>query len=386
MQIEETLFALLRAPFIGVVSQCSCTPDEWMAVYSLAVKQHVEGLAFQGVSLLPSSQRPPLDLIFQWASEVEVVRGQNLLLNRVASKITQMFDAEGRRSAVLKGPANARLYPNKLNRQCGDIDIWLEGGRESVLELLIRMGLLDPQTLDSESKKQDDSKPLDEKVQDKIMDFVEHHVCLSHDIDGISVEVHFVPSRGNFNPFTTKQMQPWLEHEIQTATLAEEGFYVPSIRFALVMQLSHIQNHFKEGIGLKQLVDYYVLLKNSTAEDREIVRQKLRSFGLFHVAQAVMCVLQRIFHLEENLMLCKPDACRGQMLFDKIMEGGHFGFYAAPKTETAFARWWRERLNVIAMMRFDFAEALWSEILYYKMFFSFIPLRIKYRKLWLKKN
>ena len=381
MLVDDKLFALLQASFAGVAPQCSCTPDEWMAVYMLAVKQHVEGLAFQGVSLLPSSQRPPLDLIFQWASEVEVIRGHNLLLNSVASKITQMFQSQGRRSVVLKGPANARLFPNKLNRQCGDIDIWVEGGRESVMDLLLQMGLVDAHAPDSES-----SKTLDEKVHDKITDFVEHHVCLSHDIDGVPVEVHFVPSRGNFNPWTTKRMQQWLEREIQTATLAEEGFYTPSIRFALVMQLSHIQNHFfKEGVGLKQLVDYYVLLKNSTAEDRETVRQNLRSFGLFHIAEAVMWVLNRVLRLEENLMLCKPNETRGQMLFHKILEGGHFGFYASPKSKSGFAKWWRERLNAIKLIRFDVAETLWSEVRYYKMFFSFIPLRIKNRKLWLAK-
>ena len=38
--------------------------------------------------------------------------------------------------AILKGQANARLYPDKFSRETGDIDIWVEGGRESVLALL----------------------------------------------------------------------------------------------------------------------------------------------------------------------------------------------------------------------------------------------------------
>ena len=35
---------------------------------------------------------------------------------------------------TLKGQANARLYPDKLSRQPGDIDLWVEGGYKSVVE------------------------------------------------------------------------------------------------------------------------------------------------------------------------------------------------------------------------------------------------------------
>ena len=42
---------------------------------------------------------------------------------------------------MLKGLANARLYPEPLSRQSGDIDIWVPCGCDKVERLLLGMGL-----------------------------------------------------------------------------------------------------------------------------------------------------------------------------------------------------------------------------------------------------
>lgn len=96
-------------------------------------------------------------------------------------------------------------------------------------------------------------------------------------------------------------MQRWLEAEILHTELVDEGFYVPSVRFALVMQLSHIHHHFMgEGIGLRHVCDYFMLLRNSSAEDRRVVAGRLKSFGLHHTAGALMWVLGKVlqFYLQ----------------------------------------------------------------------------------------
>ena len=57
-------------------------------------------------------------------------------LLRLSLGLSQEFpvevDADGWRrlyqTAILKGQANARLYPDKHARQPGDVDIWVEGG------------------------------------------------------------------------------------------------------------------------------------------------------------------------------------------------------------------------------------------------------------------
>ena len=53
-----------------------------------------------------------------------------------------LFEDEGHRTAILKGQANARLYPQPWSRQPGDIDIWVDGGKDKVMETVRRLGLL----------------------------------------------------------------------------------------------------------------------------------------------------------------------------------------------------------------------------------------------------
>lgn len=338
----------------------------------MATQQSLLGVAYAGVCKLPKDRQPPFDVVFQWASEAETVRGQNKLINREAARLTRLFEAEGRKSAILKGPANARLYPDTFMRQCGDIDIWVEGGRESVDALLGRMGLFE------------DDLPTDnphELVSRFFSNVSGHHFHLAHSAAAVSVEVHFRPSSGNYNPFTNRNMQRFLAREIASTEVVPEGFRVPSMKFALVMQLSHIQRHFIDGgIGLRQVMDYYMLLTHVTEDDRADIAKRLRKFGLYHTGAALMWILGHVFGLDRSMMLCAPCARRGRRVLRVIMEGGNFGRYAK-KSGTGFVRrWFHNRTHVFRMLSYDVSEAIWHEIFYWRLFARTIPLRIKLRR------
>ena len=64
------------------------------------------------------------------------------MIYQEAARVTQLFVEQGLPSAVLKGPANARLYPDPLSRHGGDIDICVPGGYDKVKQLLIDTGLV----------------------------------------------------------------------------------------------------------------------------------------------------------------------------------------------------------------------------------------------------
>ena len=115
---------------------------EWKKLYALAVRQSLVGVVYAGILRLPVDKRPPRQLLLRWSFQAETIKGMNALQNREASRLTALFAKEGRRTAVLKGQANARLYPDAFIRQPGDIDLWVDGGRESVEALLQKMNLL----------------------------------------------------------------------------------------------------------------------------------------------------------------------------------------------------------------------------------------------------
>lgn len=351
---EEIFYALLRAAMTGEAFDEVPTDDEWRWLYKVATEQSLLGVCFADRADIP------MDVAMAWAAETETIRGLNKLLNDEAARLTKLFADQGRKSAILKGQANARLYPDPFTRQPGDIDIWVEGGRDSVVALLNDMQILS-----------------DDKIK-------YHHAHMKTD-GSIKVDVHFRPTWGTINPNTNRKLQEWLEREIKSTTVVEEGFNVPTIRFALVMQLSHVQYHFlRSGIGLRQICDYYWLLRNATEEDRQAVAGVIKSFGLRHTAGALMWVLGEVLHLEKGLMYCRKDKWRGKWMLREMMAGGNFGKFAKRREQGHLSRVIAIRLRHLKLMRFDFWEMFWLELPFWKRLVKSIPLRIKYRTLSLR--
>lgn len=339
--------------------------SEWNAIREECVRHLLLGVAYYAICRLPKNQMPPLDIAFQWASEAETIKGQNKQLNQETVRLTHLFAAQGVKTAVLKGPANARLYPDPYIRQVGDIDLWVEGGRKKVIALLRKMGF---------------------KIcnDDLISD---HHVHLND--CGIDIEIHYKPCSGNNNLFTNMRLQRYLEKEILNAELVSEGFYVPSIKFALLMQLAHVQKHFFEnGIGFKQLMDYCFLLQRSSQDDRQEVASKLKLFGLYKSCGAVMWILNEVFGLEKAKLLVDVDKNRGKILLNEILKNGNFGLNPedkAAQSNSCVWSWLKRRWRSIRLLSFDPIEVLWHEIMYCRTFIRYMPLRIKLRRLSVRK-
>lgn len=311
--------------------------EDWIELHHLAERQSVLGPLYSGVCQLPENQRPPKSLFFRWGMEAEAIRGLNKKMDATACRLTQIFAELGCRSVILKGQANALLYPDPGLRQSGDIDIWVEGGRLNVLEVLSKANLLESASVGL------------------------HDVTLPARRFGFPVEVHFQACSGNRNPFSNRRLQEYLNQELKRISPCTKGFNVPSTKFALVMQLSHIQRHFLTvGIGLRQIVDYYFLLISSTAEDRSEIRGLLDKFGLTRVAGALMWVLQDLLLLDNLYLLCSPDCSRGERFLADILEGGDFGQYSK-RTRGSLVGWWlKGKFRLISLLFFDFPEVSWQ--------------------------
>ena len=375
-QMDTPFYALLRAAMCDEPFTAVPDGEAWRQIYAAARRQALVGLLYP----VAARHQLPMDVAMQWTAQAETIRGLNELQYAEAARLTRLFAEAGRQTAILKGQANARLYPDPYTRQPGDIDIWVNGGRESVMTLLREMGLLGELG----------RTPAEGKATAAY-----HHIHLPANERGIDVEVHFRPSSGNCNPLTNRRLQRWLEQEIghiyavtgynRSDTKKETLFNVPSVRFALVMQLAHIQRHFlASGVGLRQVCDYYWLLRTATAEDRQEVSSLLKRFGLRHTAGALMWVLGEVLKLDTGLMIGKSDPSCGAWMLREIMTGGNFGVYAKRQQDSVLRRVMKDRLRNLQLMRFDFWEVLWMEINYWKTVVVTLPTRIRYRTLSLR--
>lgn len=289
-------------------------------------------------------------------------------MDNEAARLTKLFEGEGHQTAILKGQANALLYSIPMSRQPGDIDIWVSGGKETILQTLQRLNLFD-----GKLEKYETNEDATEAY---------HHIHLPENENDIAVEVHFRPSSGNLNPFTNYKLQKYLNDEInRERTLVDEGFYVPSVKFALVMQLAHIQRHLlTEGVGLRQLMDYYYLLKSDSGNERLEVMPRLREFGLSHIAGAVMWLLKEVFGLEDEYTIAPMDEKRGKMMLSVIMVGGNFGHYNPNKKKTqSWTNLTQGHFNKLRLLKFDAKEVIWGEIRFVQFFLKSLPERIRRR-------
>lgn len=354
--LDIILCALLRVG-LGLSSEFPYTlsEKEWQSLFLMAKQQTVQGVAFDALSRLPAETRPPRLLVMKLVGPNEAIHGLNKVMNQEAARYTKLFAERGARSVILKGQANARLYPNPLSRQAGDIDIWVPGGYDKVERLLLDMGLI---------------------TEGKRSYRASRHIGFRSK-NGIEIEVHYRPAE---TPFRNKELQEFFDTEFDNSTLTPEGFYSPSIRFALVMQLQHLYRHcIKTGVGLRHCMDYFMLLRHSTAADREFAWKKIKRFGLGHAGASVMWALGEIFGLPREQMLCPPDKVRGLRMYREILNGGNFGRNAEhnKNSHSSLKRKLRKRMYALSWLFVDPLYVALSELQSWKqaviLFFTRCP-------------
>ena len=305
--IIELFFYLIRCG-IGKQSTLPCTPNtqEWNELVEIAKKQTLTGIAFAGIERLPQEQRPPREILLQWYRMCTLIKSKNAELDRKCAIVSGKFKSEGFGNCILKGQGIAQLYPDPTLRTPGDIDIWLDGGDEKVLEYV--------------KKFFPDCEPT------------YHHVDfpIAKDLD---IEIHYRPS-WTYNPFINKRLQRYFEENADEQftndiTTSEGCFPTPTVAFNRIYILLHIYRHvFFEGIGMRQLLDYYFVLQQEiTPEEINEYNELLKSFGLKKFAGATTYVMQQMFGLDSEHTLVEPNRRLGKFLMREIMIAGNFGKY-----------------------------------------------------------
>ena len=296
----------------------------WADLLQFAKKQSVVGVYWHGVKRMSvlETNRPSEDDVMDWMVEVSKIAKRNRKVNAVAVKVVKGFRQQGFDACVLKGQGNALLYPDPSLRTPGDIDVYVhprqQGDRWGNDETAIRETITFCKGLDKSARA------------------VYHHIDIPA-VDKVPVEVHYRATWLN-SPFNNRRLQNLLstllsrEDGTKRVVLPEEAgeITIPGFSFNVVFQLSHILNHLlHEGVGLRQLVDYYYLLRSYaySTEDRAWLDTSLKRCGLHQISSAVSWMLVNALGLPESYLITTPNARYGQQLMREMMAGGNFGKY-----------------------------------------------------------
>lgn len=305
-----------------------------------------------------NGNKPSEDDVMEWMGEVTKIKHRNILLSRKTEETVQRLKDAGFDCCTLKGQGNGLYYPMPELRTSGDIDVWTWPKK--------RVASSERKFIAVYIRKQFPNKGLDLCYKD-----IKYPIY-----DNIPVEIHFYPSTLN-NPFRNRKLLKFFreqrdeqgKHEVTWKCDNESfSFPTPTDAFNRVFQLCHIMHHyFDEGIGLRQLIDYYYLLRRGfTDEERDKDCKILKSFGMYRFGVAVMYIMKEILGLEDKYLLMPSDEKAGSHLLSDILNGGNFGQYNA-----AFAhdgkqvnpnRFLFKTIHNLSLAKYYPSEALWEPL------------------------
>ena len=295
--MKEQFFSLLKAGLGWGDNNLNCFPlsaTEWQKIWMQAQKQTVCGFIFAGIEKLPAEKQPPKEMMMQMWALTERIRKANMKMVVVAKEICGWFENEGLEPTIIKGITAGALYNNPELRMPGDIDLFFPNDYEKAVPIVKGKG-----------------------IEVTLEDF--------HDVftyKGVHVELHHTAFRPLL-PIKNMDFSPiCLESENYSGRML-------NIKANAMLLMMHPARHFmKEGIGIRHLCDWAMLLKKyeecTEVEDawNEMKRQGAERFVIEFTAIAVEYLGLQLKHKERWIGNSKPKM-REKML-DIIMERGNF--------------------------------------------------------------
>lgn len=317
MYINHLFFELIRVA-IGMQDTLSRVPStqEWKQLYDMAMKQSLLGICFAGVQKVMDSENEdycgmPEMLYLTWMGMAAKIQQRNEVINQQCVELQKQLTTDEFKSCILKGQGLAQLYNENLRelRQSGDIDVWiLPKDGESENEHIARVVKY--------------AKGFDSRSH-----FSGKHIDL-YVFDDTDVELHVTPAKMNC-PWHERRLKGWFKRSIGLQT-KKNDLIVPDAEFNIVYLLLHCYDHLLfEGVGLRQIMDYYWTISDSPLKDETLNKtvDTLKSLDLLRFASAMMWVLGYVFALKREHMICEPNEEEGRFLLNEIMTGGNFGKY-----------------------------------------------------------
>ncbi len=317
------------------------TPEEGEELYYFGVAQRIVPLLFRCVERYAAEeQRPSWKLLYKWNRLCQLTRQRNARFNEAAVELTQFFKQNGFQSCILKGQGNALMYEDPSLRSPGDIDIWIDGKMDEIVRFT--------------------------RQHDPNAEVSWYDVKMSY-FSNIKTEIHFWPCYIH-NPLHYRRLKHYIkEHAHEQfqhfVPMGENGgqVCVPTDSFNRIMQMAHIQTHFfTEGIGLRQIIDYYYLLRRGfTPEERDADVATFRRLGMTRFAAGIMFILHKFLGLREDFLLLPPDKAIGRLILNEVLTGGNFGImYKKKHGGTALGRFFEGTGRILKFARIFPSETL----------------------------
>ena len=327
MSESQMLFFELLLVCTGAKNSLSrlYTEEQWNEALVMAQEQSVEGVLLSAIERLKANENLnvndnrnhngsfeiPKMVLLQWIGSVQILEANSKKIAEASETVIKYFRENGYACNILKGSAVARYYPQPERRQSGDVDVWVDGGRKKIYDF---------------------ARKFDK--DGKLYGVNYHHIHF-HLIEDVHIEVHVWPS------YLSSPLRNYRLHKFCNLHRPSMETDKPSLAFDRVFILLHAYQHFcGHGIGLRQIMDYYYVLKRSFEDnlnDNHNLNHNdnlnkfeesvywIKKLGMERFARGMMWVLKVYFGLEEQYLLLEPDEKEGRFLMQEVMLTGNMG-------------------------------------------------------------
>lgn len=306
--ITDVSLALLRSALWNRVGDKGKEmKGDWKAVVEFFSRQSLDGLLPDAVAMLSASQQPPVTIKMPLIARQLQVERMNHAMNTELLAFTSELNRRGIPYLLLKGQGVATFYPKPKHRVCGDIDLYVP---KAYLREVSRGFAAFGAVREMESR---------------------HHI--NYRVNGVEWELHhsiYYFQKEVRNRIFMRYVDEVMEAPAHYAVIEGEQVRVMPPTMNVLLLLAHIVDHFYcEGVGLRQLCDYALMLHHKREEiEHEELLQRLDTLLLTRAYRVFGYICIHYLGMPSDALMLKPsvkDMRLAHCVMADCLSGGNFG-------------------------------------------------------------
>lgn len=309
----EIFFKLLRNALWHQEESLSkeLSPQVTSLILQMAKDQTVSGLIID--ALIRNDIHIGQKAVFESVGILEQIKETNRQLNKELLQFSNLMKQSQIEYVVVKGQTVASLYLEPLLRMPGDIDFLVSDYRSSSKVIADAWNIEFPESL------------------------IDKEVAFNH--NGVTYELHTVLMQ--FGSHRHRKVWRALMNTKPSIVKIENADVLTVQPMVNAIYLFvHLFFHFiREGVGLRQLCDWAMLLKHYQNEiDSKKLESMLNSLGLINAFKAFGSILvDKLGLLAFPLKLTEKDRRYSEKLLNDILKSGNFGHNIRQTAKLGFA-------------------------------------------------
>lgn len=307
--IRSLFLHFIRAAMgVDEISNISISQKEWVQLYQLCDEQSLLGLCFPLIENMYNTSRPEKKIMLNWYVATERICSRNKKINQTLIELLKELTVHGILALVVKGQISAYEYDKKKNmRTPGDIDIFIKSENWNMLLNLLHSHKIKYSSHSAE-------KHIEIEYKNIKIEFHHHLIVLSSKLEEKRWE-KFERESWEHNRYVEID-----GYSVRTLDITDTAVYL----------LLHMHHHLlTEGIGLRQICDFNLFIKNHSSEiNIKYLNDILFQIGYTRAFTAFTAFCTDYLGLDEEYLpiaISKKDHQYAKKLLNTIIEGGNFG-------------------------------------------------------------